>query len=142
MMNRVFTIIAVISLISLKDTQAQEDRKLSEKEILNFFSNVPHCQNGLVNSSGKLYALLVGVDRPNLDFDSLKGPSREIKNLAEVLEKQLYGVKMLVNASATSSYRELAQKRSSGANRRSCAFLLLRTCRYVEVVMEQLDAEL
>lgn len=71
------------------------------QDIFEFYSQVVFSQNNLVGGGGKMYALLVGVDRPNYDFHPLQGPSREIAELAKLLKKQQYAVKTLSNETAT-----------------------------------------
>ncbi len=86
---------------NLAEIQAQPPYVINSDEMLEFDSSTIFCQNGLVDGSGKMYGLLVGVNQPNDDFTELKGPSEEIKNLARFLKKQQYIVKTLVNEAAT-----------------------------------------
>ena len=48
-----------------------------------------------------MYALLIGINQPSLDFRKLSEPANEVERLAELLGQQQYAVKLLKNEDAT-----------------------------------------
>ena len=92
-----------ISLITILSTIlfAQGKSNIPPIEIKQYFDNVRYCTTGVVTGSGRMFALLIGINQPNKDFQKLSGPSREIKELSGFLESQQYCVKALINNQAT-----------------------------------------
>lgn len=98
--NKTYLILLLLCMI-LPPLQADEYSEIAPKDLYDFISQLHYCQNGLIPNDGRLLALLVGLDQPNLEFAPLTGPEKEIGQFEKLLKKNDYAVKTLAGEAAT-----------------------------------------